>query len=148
MTAILTPECELEGDRHLLFQCIANLLDNAVKYTPVGGLIELTVSAEKTGIIITISDNGPGVPDEHRAAVIRRFFRLEDSRTTPGNGLGLALADAVVRRHDGELQLLPNRPGFKCRVILPGKLESLIDRTIPHDSPNGPRLPQLSSALG
>ena len=143
MTWTLPPECELKGDRHLLFQCIANVLDNAVKYTPRGGVIDLTVTSEGTDLVITIADNGPGVPEAHRDAVLRRFFRLESSRTTPGDGLGLALVNAVVRRHGGKLLLQSNCPGLKCRMTFPGPREQQAHRTIQTQTSHPPPFAQL-----
>ena len=116
LTWALTRACLIEGDRHLLFQSIANLLDNAVKYTPTDGTINVSIERVKDECVIEISDTGPGVPEVHREAVLRRFFRLESARMTPGNGLGLALVDAVVRMHDACLDFHSNQPGLMCRL--------------------------------
>ena len=124
----LTPKCRINADRHLLFQCIANLLDNAVKYTPHEGSIHLSVTCRGEVCVIAVSDTGPGIPERYRDAVLRRFFRLEPSRTTPGNGLGLALVDAVVRRDGGRLVLESNQPGLKCCLSFPISA----DKTIRH----------------
>ncbi len=110
----------IDGDRHLLFQSVANLLDNAVKYTPSGGAIDdVSIQPAKEECVLAISDTGPGVPETYREAVRRRFYRLESARTTPGNGLGLALVDAVARMHDARLDLRSNQPGLKCCLIFP-----------------------------
>ena len=147
LSSHLSQDCNVEGDRHLLFQCIANLLDNAVKYTPLAGSIDLSVTTERSDVIITIADNGPGVPEEHQAAVLRRFFRLEESRTTPGDGLGLALVDAAVRRHGGKLLLMPNYPGLKCCVILPRQATLQDRKQVPTRTLDFPHPVQLTGAV-
>src|SRR5665213_724596 len=115
------------GDRHLLSQAIANLLDNALKYTP-SGPVTLTVrrvgdAARGGQIRVEIADTGPGVPAERREQVFDRFFRLENSRSTPGNGLGLSLVRAVAKLHGGEVRLEDNRPGLRAVMILPAAPE-------------------------
>lgn len=102
------------GDRDLLFQAVANLADNAIKYTPTGGSVTLHTSGKS----ITVSDTGPGVPEEARDDVFRRFHRLEKSRSQPGSGLGLSLVKAVAQLHGGEVMLEDNRPGLKALLKL------------------------------
>jgi signal transduction histidine kinase len=111
-------EVAVQGDRHLLSQAVANLLDNALKYTPEGGV---TLSVQRVGNLIRleVADTGPGVPAERRDAVFDRFVRLEGSRSTPGNGLGLSLVRAVAKLHGGEVWLEDNSPGLKAIVTLP-----------------------------
>jgi signal transduction histidine kinase len=108
----------VNGDRHLLSQAIANLLDNALKYTPAG---VVALSARRSGDIarVEVADSGPGVPPDRREAVFDRFVRLEGSRSTPGNGLGLSLVRAVAKLHGGEVWLEDNEPGLKAIFILP-----------------------------
>ncbi|MEO7558566.1 MAG: HAMP domain-containing sensor histidine kinase [Gammaproteobacteria bacterium] len=106
----------LRGDRHLLAQAIGNLLDNAVKYTPAQGVIELYAGLVDGAIEIAICDNGPGIPAEAHEKVLRRFVRLEESRTTPGNGLGLSLVSAVAQLHRATLELSDNAPGLKTSL--------------------------------
>jgi signal transduction histidine kinase len=106
----------IDGDRDLLFQAVANLIDNAIKYTPVGGEIELILQAPGKGARIIVADNGPGIPAEAREQVLQRFFRLDTSRTTPGSGLGLSLVAAVAKLHRAQLLLSDNGPGL--RVML------------------------------
>lgn len=103
---------KLRGDRDLLFQAFANLLDNAIKYTPPQGRIWVALA----GTRVIVADNGPGIPPEARDKVLQRFYRLEESRSTPGNGLGLALVAAVAQLHNARLRLEDNGPGL--RVIM------------------------------
>lgn len=100
----------VRGDRHLLSQAIANLLDNALKYTPAGS-VALTVATLDGLAQVEVADSGPGVPVERREAVFDRFVRLEGSRSTPGNGLGLSLVRAVAKLHDGAVWLEDSDPG-------------------------------------
>jgi signal transduction histidine kinase len=109
-------QVRVEGDRDLLFQALVNLVDNAIKYTPPGGRIRLTLQTHDDGAELAVADSGPGIPPELRSKVFERFFRLEPSRTTPGSGLGLSLVKAVADLHRAEIRLEDNRPGL--RVIL------------------------------
>jgi signal transduction histidine kinase len=110
------PGLRLDGDRHLMFQALANLVDNAVKYTPAGGTVAVTVAAATAGIEVTVADSGPGIPPEARERVLDRFVRLDATRSTPGNGLGLSLVKAVARLHGAELSLSDNAPGLRVRL--------------------------------
>ncbi|MEH6583539.1 MAG: HAMP domain-containing sensor histidine kinase [Halioglobus sp.] len=109
------------GEANLLFQMFANLLDNAVKYTPDHGCIEVLLETHREGEhCVWISDSGPGISAADRKSVFRRFYRIESSRSEqPGHGLGLSLVQAIARYHDGAVLLLPNNPGLRVRVILP-----------------------------
>lgn len=107
------------GDRDLLFQALSNLIDNAVKYTPEGGELTLSVAATPEAVEVEVRDNGPGIPSELRTEVFRRFFRADNSRSTPGSGLGLSLVEAVVALHGGSIELDDNRPGLRVRLGLP-----------------------------
>ena len=109
----------MPGDRHLLFQALANLVDNAVKYTPPGGSARVTVTRVLDGIEVAVADSGPGIPAEERARVLERFVRLDATRTTPGNGLGLSLVQAVARLHNARLMLGDAAPGLEVRMIFP-----------------------------
>jgi signal transduction histidine kinase len=108
----------VRGDRHLLSQAIANLLDNALKYTREGGV---TLRARATGdeARVEVADTGPGVPVDRREAVFDRFVRLEGSRSTPGNGLGLSLVRAVAKLHSGACWLEDNEPGLRAVLTIP-----------------------------
>ena len=116
----ISPGLHVEGDRELLMQLFANLVENAVRHTPQGARIE--VAAAKTSpdaIEIIITDDGPGIPDAMRGKVFQRFFRLDASRSTSGNGLGLSLAAAVAALHGSTLELSDHRPGLCVRLVLP-----------------------------
>ena len=106
---------ELEGDRNLLFQAFANILDNAVKFTPKKGDIRIEMDANRQ---IVISDNGPGVAEEERERVFNRLYRGESSRTSPGAGLGLSLVAAVVQLHNGSIELEDAKPGLSVTLKL------------------------------
>ena len=118
-TRIPAGPIEIRGDRHMLSRAIANLLENAVKYTPAGGGIRVGLETDGDQASLTVSDDGPGIPAEERERVFDRFYRLEASRTTEGNGLGLSLARAVVELHGGTITLADNAPGLVARVSLP-----------------------------
>lgn len=110
---------EVRGDRHMLSRAIANLVENALKYTPAGGTVRVAVTPDGAMARLTVADDGPGIPAEERERVFDRFYRLEASRTTEGNGLGLSLARAVVRLHGGTITLEDNGPGLRAVVALP-----------------------------
>jgi signal transduction histidine kinase len=107
------------GDRDLLFQALANLLDNAIKYTPAPGQIRCSLVPDDGGARLILSDNGPGIPSDQRDKVFQRFFRLEQSRTTTGNGLGMSLVQAVMQLHHLSIELQDNRPGLKVIIRFP-----------------------------
>jgi signal transduction histidine kinase len=107
------------GDRMLLAQALANLVDNAIKYTPAGGVVVVTTGAAAGGVELTVADSGPGIPAEERDKVTRRFYRLEPSRSLPGSGLGLSLVVSVAKLHGGQLDLEDNAPGLRVRLKLP-----------------------------
>jgi signal transduction histidine kinase len=116
----------VKGNRELVSQALANLVDNAIKYaaptqagddTPHG--IVVKADADRDQVVLTVSDNGPGIPERDRSRVVDRFVRLEHSRSQPGSGLGLSLVSAVARLHGGELKLEDNAPGLRARIALP-----------------------------
>jgi signal transduction histidine kinase len=107
----------VRGDRHLIAQAVANLLDNAIKYTP-DGRVRLRVARGPGGARLEVVDSGPGIPPDRRDAVFDRFVRLEGSRSTPGNGLGLSLVRAVARLHGGSVTLGDNAPEPGLRAVL------------------------------
>lgn len=109
-------------NRHLIGQAVTNLLDNAIKYAPVDGVVCLTVSGNSEAFTITVSDNGQGIPEAERERVFERFVRLENERNSPGNGLGLSLVQAVVRLHSARLTMSdndthnPDNPGLRISL--------------------------------
>ena len=107
------------GDPRLLFQAITNLLDNASKYTPAGGTVDLTARRNGQRIVVAVADSGLGIPAEERERVLERFARLERSRSTPGSGLGLSLVKAVADLHGADLVLTDNAPGLHASLSLP-----------------------------
>jgi signal transduction histidine kinase len=117
--AEVSPARLIPGDRDLLFQAFANIFDNAIKYTPASGHIRLVLRDRPEQVEVAISDTGPGIPTEAREQVLERFFRLETSRSSPGNGLGLSLVAAIVKLHHGQIELADNQPGLKLTITLP-----------------------------
>jgi signal transduction histidine kinase len=116
----------VRGNRELVSQALANLIDNAIKYAGPSGKLngvpsEIVVRAGDDGerITLSVADRGPGIPDADRGRVVERFVRLEQSRSEPGSGLGLSLASAVARLHGGELKLEDNHPGLRTTIALP-----------------------------
>ena len=107
------------GDRDLLFQAISNLVDNAIKYTPEGGSIQVDLREGPAGQKIVITDSGPGIPEQERDRVFQRFYRLESHRGAEGNGLGLSLVAAVAKMHQTEILLEDNNPGLRVVWDLP-----------------------------
>lgn len=115
----IAPDIAVLGDRGILVQSVANLLDNARIHTPSGTAVRLELAAEDTAARLTVSDNGPGVSDNERGLLLRRFFRAEASRTTPGNGLGLSLVAAAAYAHGGTIAIDDSGPGLRITVTLP-----------------------------
>jgi signal transduction histidine kinase len=109
----------LYGHRQLLAQAVSNLIENAVRYGSEGGEIRIDVKTNGKQMRVEVGDRGPGIPIELRSEAVRRFGRLDSSRSKEGAGLGLALARAIAHLHDGELQLEDNRPGLLTAIELP-----------------------------
>ncbi|MDD9858786.1 MAG: ATP-binding protein [Gammaproteobacteria bacterium] len=107
------------GDRDLIFQALANVIDNAIKYAPRQSVIRVSLIRLHAEAVITIADHGPGIPAPRRERVFRRFYRLDQSRSSTGNGLGLSLVQAVVSLHNGGIELEDNHPGLKVVIKLP-----------------------------
>jgi signal transduction histidine kinase len=110
---------EVFGDRELLAQVLTNLVDNALKYTPSGGTVRVQLEREGDTARLSVADTGPGIPAADRSRVLQRFARLDQARSMPGNGLGLALVNAVSVQHHGRLTLADNAPGLVVTVELP-----------------------------
>ena len=107
------------GDRDLLGQALANLIENALRHTPEGTAITLRTGIEDGRPMLEVADRGAGIPEGEREKVLRRLYRLERSRTTPGHGLGLSLVAATARLHGAGLALLDNAPGLRVRIAFP-----------------------------
>ena len=116
MQASIAPGAIVHGDRELILQMVANLVENAIQHMASGGDITLQLSDAAGVPVLRVRDTGPGIPATECAKVFRRFYRLEQSRTTPGNGLGLALVKAVVELHGASIELDDNHPGL-CVTI-------------------------------
>lgn len=112
----IVPGVMVQGDRELLTQMLANLVENAIRHTRSGNTITVRLSAGAEGIVGEVRDSGPGIPAEERTKVFRRFYRLERNRTTAGNGLGLSLVAAVAELHGIRLELADNGPGLLVRM--------------------------------
>ncbi|MGH7067852.1 MAG: ATP-binding protein [Acetobacteraceae bacterium] len=124
----------LFGDRELIQQAIANLLDNALKFSPEGGVVRLAAVAQASTVAITVADHGPGIPAADLSRATERFFRGEAGRSTPGAGLGLALVQAVALLHGGSLRLAQNSPGLAATLRLPGAAEAAQHSTTAADA--------------
>src|SRR5690606_21983342 len=113
----------LHANRELIGQAMVNLLENAVKYArPAGegeGRIEIGLRRQGGRVLIEVADNGPGIAEPDRARVLERFVRLEESRSEPGSGLGLALVNAVAGLHGGVFRIEDNAPGVRAVIDLP-----------------------------
>jgi signal transduction histidine kinase len=104
------------GDRDLIFDAIANLVDNAIKHGHAGGKVVVASETVNGSPVVSITDNGPGIPADQYEQVFKRFYRLEQSRYTPGNGLGLSLVSAVARLHGARIEMLDNSPGLQFKL--------------------------------
>lgn len=116
LQAHISPGAQSRGDRALLTQMLANLIENAIHHTPVGTRIDVCLRNDTEGLMGCIEDDGPGIPLEHHANVFRRFFRLDSSRSSSGCGLGLALVAAVADLHKIVIQLHDRQPGVVVRM--------------------------------
>jgi len=111
-------QATLRGDRQLLMQLLVNLVENALRHTPAGSTVSVSILEGKDHAEIIVSDDGPGIPAEERAMALRRFGRLKRN-AAPGHGLGLPLVDAIARLHGGLMRLEDAAPGLRVRVWLP-----------------------------
>jgi len=109
-------EVLVTGDRDLIFDAIANLVDNAIKHGRAGGHVVVACETLDGRPVVSIADDGPGIPADQREHVFKRFYRLEHSRYTPGNGLGLSLVAAVARLHGAHIEMFNNAPGLRLRL--------------------------------
>ena len=116
LTVVGDREVLVTGDRDLIFDAIANLVDNAIKHGRTGGQVVVANENIDGRPVISIADDGPGIPAHEHEQVFKRFYRLEHSRYTPGNGLGLSLVAAVARLHGARIEMLDNLPGLKLKL--------------------------------
>jgi signal transduction histidine kinase len=130
---VKTQAAPLHGNRELISQALANLVENAIKYgkpaQSAGTVVsmdarQITIEAKREGdqVLLSVTDRGPGIPEADRKHVVERFVRLEASRTMPGSGLGLSLASAVATLHGGELRLGDAQPGLVATLLLPARV--------------------------
>ncbi|CDG83210.1 sensor histidine kinase [Janthinobacterium agaricidamnosum] len=117
-TALL-PQAMAYGDRNLLASAIASLIDNAIKYAGPGASVEVRTSREAGQVAIAVCDNGPGIPGDEFDKVTQRFYRLDKSRSLPGNGLGLSIVHATASLHGGRFVLSDAAPGLIASIFLP-----------------------------
>ena len=115
LTVVGEREVLVTGDRDLIFDAIANLVDNAIKHGRTGGQVVVANEIIEGRPVVSITDDGPGIPADQYERVFKRFYRLEHSRYTPGNGLGLSLVAAVARLHGARIEMLDNSPGLKVK---------------------------------
>jgi signal transduction histidine kinase len=113
-----TDEVTVHGDRDLLFEAVANLVDNAIKFTPKDGSVTLTLLRRKDGTVIQVRDTGPGISEIERESVTKRFYRSDKSRGTEGLGLGLSLVAAIVKLHGFQLAITAG-PGCTVEICCP-----------------------------
>lgn len=116
LNASFAANAPVVGDRDLLFEAAANLLDNAIKFTPDNGKVDVTVARVDAQTILRVCDTGPGISEEEREAVTRRFYRADKSRRTPGAGLGLSLVSAIAKLHGFRL-VIGGGPGCVIEIL-------------------------------
>ena len=119
LETMIAESLPLMGDRDLVQQAVANLLDNALKFSPPRTVISFVARMDEAIIEISVADRGPGISEEDRSRATERFFRAESARSTSGSGLGLALVAAVAQLHNGTLHLGDNHPGLRAMMALP-----------------------------
>jgi signal transduction histidine kinase len=107
----------LHGDADLLREALMNLVDNAIKFTPKGGLVKIEAWKTSEGPAIRVTDNGPGIAPEEREKVLRRFYRSPAVRNIPGNGLGLSMVATIAELHGLDLRIGDNRPGAVIELV-------------------------------
>ena len=135
------------GDRDLLQQAVANLLDNAIKFSPDGGRIALSAARLDRQVRLSVADQGPGIPEADRPRATERFFRGETARSTPGSGLGLALVQAVALLHEGTLMLEDAHPGLRATLALPAITQANPNMNVASFTPHQAESAMVASAL-
>jgi signal transduction histidine kinase len=118
----IVAKAQVRGDRDLLFEALANLVDNAIKFTPEGGRVGIELLRGNSETIVRITDSGPGINQQETEAVLRRFYRSDKIRNTPGVGLGLNLVAAIAKLHGFRLVIHPG-PGGRVELLCPDRNE-------------------------
>ena len=116
LTVDAPPAAPLSADRDLVIEALANLVDNAIKFTPSGGVVSITVATGPEGLVLRVADTGPGIPEAERDLVMRRFYRADKSRQVPGHGLGLSLVTAIAHLHGFRL-VIGTGPGCVATLL-------------------------------
>jgi signal transduction histidine kinase len=116
-----SPQLSVHGDRDLLIEAVANLVDNAIKFTPPGGRVDIELIRGDGESVVRVTDTGCGIIASEREAVLRRFYRSEKDRNTPGVGLGLNLVAAIVKLHGFRLAIFPG-PGCRVEIACPDQV--------------------------
>ena len=147
MVAAIDSGAVLLGNRQLLAQAIANLVDNAIKYTPSGGTISLSIESEPSFVRLTVSDNGPGIAPADRGRVLERFVRIGHDPAVSGSGLGLSLVAAVARLHRATLELGDNGPGLRVTLIFPTAPSAFKPSELPRPEPEIEQRPAVKPAI-
>jgi signal transduction histidine kinase len=119
LTSSIADDLTVHGDRELLTQMLVNLVENALRHSPAGTKIDISLEYVAGSAVCVVADNGPGIPSEERDKVFRRFYRLDASRATPGSGLGLSLVTAIAALHRITVSLTDNEPGLKVTLRIP-----------------------------
>jgi signal transduction histidine kinase len=120
----VTDRLTVRGDRDLLIEAVANLVDNAIKFTPEGGKVDIELLRRDGNTVVRVTDTGCGISEQEREAVLRRFYRSDKIRNTPGVGLGLNLVAAIVRLHGFRLTIHAG-PGCRVEIICPDRIDGL-----------------------
>jgi len=118
-TVAIAERAQVTGDRELLTQLFANLIENAIRHSPQGTRIDVGLTHRGDHHVAFVADNGPGIPTDERENVFRRLYRLERERSTPGSGLGLSLVAAIAELHGAAVELSDNAPGLRVEVSFP-----------------------------
>ncbi|WP_272005540.1 sensor histidine kinase [Roseovarius sp. ZX-A-9] len=119
ITSVPRNPVQIQGDPALLGQLLANLIENAIRHCPPGATFHVTLENGSNNAVLSIADDGPGIPADEAEKVFRRFYRIDKSRTFEGHGLGLPLVKAICRLHDARIALSDNAPGLKVCVTFP-----------------------------
>lgn len=117
-----TGDCQVHGNRQLLAQAVANLVENSLKYIAAGGHIDISTRRDGQTVWLTVADDGPGIAQRDRAAVLKPFVRLDVAQSKQGSGLGLSLVAAIARLHHAQLLLEDNQPGLRVRLGLAARV--------------------------